>query len=297
MSDKLINKNFQVPDRLAQYSKNNEQYRSKLITDTSMLSDDDRSLVEMSMNKEWSNPKYKLKQFVGQAQITPFAKVRQWILEIKSREETIEQLEYEIAKWAVEIDRQKSNIENAPNDFDRRLAELELKNVEKNHVKSHRRLNDWYLERQQLIDLVNEFLTTDEAKLPDGTGRTYLDILNTDEEDIYEAEYWTNRLGKQAACDLLFYGRVSTGNMDAILQMDPRQQSDTLNLAITFASSLQKIQNEIQIDVDKRLGVSTAEFGSGLHLPTTTQKDIDRQGPMSIKAMKDGGEDLDVYNS
>ena len=88
---------------------------------------------------------------------------------------------------------------------------------------SKRRLQDWYLERQTLIDLYNEFMASDEAYLPDGSGRTYMDILNTKEEDVYEAEYWTNRLAKQAATDMLFYGRINGGNMDAIL-MSPEQQ-------------------------------------------------------------------------
>jgi hypothetical protein len=279
-------------DRLAQYQKGH-QWFSELITNTSMLSDEDRNVVKYSLNKEWANPKYKLRWFVGQAQVTPFSKLRQWMLEIKSKEETIEQLEYEIAKFEIETERTKRLAETTSDEFDRRLHELELRKNTINQTKSLRRLNDWYLERQQLVDLVNEFLATDEAKLPDGTGRTYMDILNTDEEDIYEREYWTNRLGKQAACDLLFYGRIGTGNMDAILSMDPGQQTETLGLAINYATQLQQVQNGIQKEVDENLGLANASFNhSSLSMPKTAE-DLTKQNLPTPEQ----GDDLDVYSS
>ena len=50
-----------------------------------MLTDREKDLVKISLNKEWTNPKFKLRWFVGQTQITPFAKFRQWLLEIKAK--------------------------------------------------------------------------------------------------------------------------------------------------------------------------------------------------------------------
>ena len=112
-------------------------------------------------------------------------------------------MEYEIAKLEVEYDRFKRLSDQANDDLDRRLYDVEKWNAERNVYMSKRRLQDWYLERQTLIDLYNEFMASDEAYLPDGSGRTYMDILNT-KEDVYEAEYWTNRLAKQAPTDMLF---------------------------------------------------------------------------------------------
>ena len=201
-------------DRLTQY--NSQRYLSDVQTDVSMLPEKDQAVIKTALNKEWTNPRYKLRWFVGQAQITPFAKMRQYLMEIKSKEESIENMEYEIAKLEVEYDRFKRLSDQANDDLDRRLYDVEKWNAERNVYMSKRRLQDWYLERQTLIDLYNEFMASDEAYLPDGSGRTYMDILNTAEEDVYEAEYWTNRLAKQAATDMLFYGRINGGNMDAI---------------------------------------------------------------------------------
>ena len=178
-------------DRLTQY--NSQRYNSEVQTDVSMLPEKDQAVIKTALNKEWTNPRYKLRWFVGQAQITPFAKMRQYLMEIKSKEESIENMEYEIAKLEVEYDRFKRLSDQANDDLDRRLYDVEKWNAERNVYMSKRRLQDWYLERQTLIDLYNEFMASDEAYLPDGSGRTYMDILNTAEEDVYEAEYLTKR--------------------------------------------------------------------------------------------------------
>lgn len=287
-----------MKDRIVQYSEKNASIASQIHSNTAELSQREISLIDVSINKEWSTPKYKLKYFVGQQQITPFAKLRQWLLEIKSREETIETLEYEIAKWDIEIARAEQQIEMATNEFDRELARLEHKKYTINHVKSKRRLNSWYLERQQLLDLITEFLDSDEGKLPDGTGRTYMDILNTDEEEVYEQEYWTNRLGKQAACDLLFYGRVNTGNMDAILSMDPVQQTETLGLALNYATRLQGIQNNLQLEINQQLGLPV-DYAAAMPLPKLNEESFGKIGAKAAEPVKSklDGDDLDVYSS
>ena len=92
-------------DRLTQY--NSQRYNSEVQTDVSMLPEKDQAVIKTALNKEWTNPRYKLRWFVGQAQITPFAKMRQYLMEIKSKEESIENMEYEIAKLEVEYDRFK----------------------------------------------------------------------------------------------------------------------------------------------------------------------------------------------
>lgn len=263
-----------MTDRLVQY--HSDKFKSEINSDVSMLTDKDKEILEYSMNKEWCNPKFKLRWFVGETQVTPFAKIRQWLLEIKSREESIENLEYEIAKWQIQIDRHNYLAKNATDEFDRREHELEAWNLTRNQIMTKRRLSNWYLERQQLIDLVNEFLASEEALLPDGSGRTYMDIMDTDEEDLYEAHYWTNRLAKQAATDLLFYGRVNSGNMDAILSMNPQQQTETLTLAMSYGTQLKQIQDNIQLEVDKSLSLEHRLENSSLPIPLKLETKDDK---------------------
>jgi hypothetical protein len=248
-----------------------------------MLSEKDKEIISVAMNKEWTNPKFKLRYFVGQMQITPFAKFRQWLLEIKGKEEAIENMEYEIAKWENEIAKLERDKDHCSDPLDKRTYEIEIWNTTRNLTTSKRRLQDWYLERQILIDLTNEFLESDESKLPDG--RSYMDILNTEAEDTLEAEYWTNRLSKQAACDMLFYGRINSGNMDAILSLPPAQQSEILALTINYSTELQKYQLDLQQKADQRLGMS---------VPTNNLVSPTDEKPTSLKT--ENQELLNVYN-
>lgn len=283
-----------MTDRIVQY--HSDRYNSEINSDVSMLTEDEKKLIKLSMNKEWTNPKFKLRWFVGQAQITPFAKFRQWLLEIKGKEESIENMEYELAKLELEKDRFIRIRDNSADDLDRRGAEIELWNNERMVYTTKRRLQDWYLERQHLVDLLVEFLASDEAKLKDGSGRTYMDIMNTEEEDTFEAEIWTNRLAKQAACDMMFYGRINSGNMDAILSMSPEQQADTLNLAINFGTQLQQYVNLLQNQVDKELGLKQPNADhKELLFPQHAENLLPEAGSIGEPPSKTG-DMLNVYN-
>ena len=278
-----------MTDRRSQYSENH-RFQSVIESDTTMMSDNEKDLITRAMNKEWTNPKYKMRYFVGQAQITPFSKFRQWLLEIKSKEESIENMEYEIAKYEIEVDRFARMADEAHDDLDRRLAEVEKWNATRNLTMSKRRLQDWYLERHQLLDLLKEFTESDEGKLPDGSGRTYWDIINTEAEDHYEAEYWTHRLAKQAATDMLFYGRIGTGNMDAILSMDPTQQAETLALTMNFSTHLQSYTQRLQSEAEENLKLKGEVDNKELLAPKEEKQKL--ESPTT-----DSKEDInDVYN-
>lgn len=278
-----------MADRRSQYS--DHKFLSKIESDVSMLNDKERDVITKALNKEWTNPKYKLKYFVGQAQITPYSKFRQWLLEIKAKEESIENMEYEMAKYEIEVDRFQRMADEAHDDLDRRLAEVERWNAERNLTMSKRRLQDWYLERQHLVDLLEEFSQSDEAILPDGSGRTYWDVLNTEEEDVYEAEYWTNRLAKQAATDMLFYGRIGTGNMDAILSMAPEQQAETFALTMNFSTQVQQYTMALQQQAEENLKLQGKLDNKDLLAPQEKQEKLESQ------TTQDSSKDInDVYN-
>lgn len=286
-----------MSDRIAQYKGQSDEHVSQILSDVSMLSEKEKEILDYSLNKEWCNPKFKMRWFVGETQITPFSKLRQWLLEVKSREEAIEKLEYDIDKWQIEIDRHEHHAKLAKDEFDRREHELEARELTRNQIMTRRRLINWYLERQQILDLINEFLESDEALLPDGSGRTYMDIMDTDEEDYYEAEYWTNRLAKQAATDLLFYGRVGTGNMDAILSMAPEQQTETLTLAMSYGTQLQKINQNIQLEVDKTLAIESQTDTAFLPTPLSLDLNNEKITINKDNSSDDGENILNVYNT
>jgi hypothetical protein len=53
------------------------------------LSEVDRNLLNVAEQISFSLPKYKADNFVGGAQITPYAKLKQWLIELRSREDIV----------------------------------------------------------------------------------------------------------------------------------------------------------------------------------------------------------------
>jgi hypothetical protein len=110
--------------------------------------------------------------------------------------------------------------------------------------KFQRNLKDAHIERQGFIDLIKDFLESDDAKLPDGGN--LIDVIGNKElEHKYEHEYWTVRMAKQAMLDMVSYGRIGTGNLDSILMMSPDQQKDVLSLASSYTVFIDKNINQL----------------------------------------------------
>ena len=183
----------------------------------------DAELVKFACEKCNATPYFKLKYFVGGAQLTPYATLKQWLMEVRAREESVRTLEYQLKKHALEIKLEKEKLEFAGSDIQKELIELEIEDKTKDHVRYERNVRDAYTEKDTLLRVIKEFLASEHALLPDGTN--LMDVFGNKElEEKLEAEYWTVRMAKQAALDVMFYGRVNEGNMDSITMMDPAQQ-------------------------------------------------------------------------
>ena len=57
-------------------------------------------------------------------------------------------------------------------------------------------------------------------------------------DPIEERRYWMVRMAKQAAMDIISYGRIGSGKLDSILLMDERDQLECLKGALEFAGKL-----------------------------------------------------------
>ena len=215
------------------------------LTNTNNLSDKDKELLQIVVKKEFGTPKFKIDHFVGNAQFTTYAKFRQFLIELRSREEMLEDMELLAEKYQTQADLEQEMKDNAKSDIQKKLHNIEIrKNIQdKNRVL--RRLDAAYRERQKYLDLINSMINSGEAILPDG--RTMLEIYgNEEEEEKLEKEYWTERLGRQAALDMISYGRIGAGNMEAILQLDSDHQYETMQYAISFSTQKQLEINAMQ---------------------------------------------------
>ena len=74
----------------------------------------DTDLIEFANNKvDGSVPKFKLKYFVGQSQITPFHHLKQLMLELRIRQDSFLHIEWEIKRKELEELVERENLANA----------------------------------------------------------------------------------------------------------------------------------------------------------------------------------------
>lgn len=208
------------------------------------LDGEDKKLLEIAEGLSFALPKYKADNFVGGAQITPFARLKQWLIELRTREDAAEHIEYLLRKKEIEIKLEEEKMEFVTEPLRKELVFLGIKDMHIDLRKYQRNLKDAYRERQIFIDLIKEFLNSDEGKMPNG--QSLMEVFNSQElEDHYEREYWSIRMAKQAMLDMISYGRVGTGNLDSILMMSPEQQQEVLSLASSYTVNVDKNITEL----------------------------------------------------
>jgi hypothetical protein len=74
-----------------------------------------------------------------------------------------------------------------------------------------------------------------------------------EEENKWEEHYWTVRLAKQAALDIVAYGRVGSGNMEAITQLPEDLRHQALALTHEVSLQLEALSNGFRQDVHEKL--------------------------------------------
>jgi hypothetical protein len=184
-------------------------------------------------------------------------------LEINSRESALERMIFDYKKNDLALRRAEHKI-TITEGFDREEAEIERdEELRKKKTMLHK-LKDLYNERQVFLDLIDEFNNSEEGRMKDGT--LIIDaIKDRNKEEELEREYWTLRLAKQSACDMIAYGRIGVGNMEAVSMLDAKQQEEVFQLAADYV-----VRNENRMR--KWLTVANDDVRKNLTASELTQK-------------------------
>jgi hypothetical protein len=208
--------------------------QNKVSTDVSTLTQNQILHIDFAINKVWTMPEFKAKHFVGSAQITPYAEIKQYYIELSSREDLVESLEYDAKKAQFEYELEVDRISQLTNEIEIKLQKLEVEKAERMVKKKLNHLSAAYDERNLYISLIEKFNNSPAGKLPDG--RILSVALKEDPELVekLEKDYWTLRLAKQTAMDMIAYGRAGVGNMDAVAMLGKEQQEEVMALACDY---------------------------------------------------------------
>jgi hypothetical protein len=221
-------------------------------TNTNDLTPRKKDLLDLAMKTEHGTPLFKIRHFVGDAQITRYAKFKQMLLEIRAREEIIEQTIVSVEKFKARAAEAKEQLEVETSPAKRHSLAWEVTSLVNDVAKTERRLAMAYKERGLFIEALDEMYRDGSAYLDNG-----MDLAEALQDDYIseqlEAEHWTYRLGKQAALDLIATGHIGTGNLEAISMMNEDQALSTLRLALTYSNGMQKALGIIEKDVINEL--------------------------------------------
>lgn len=201
-------------------------------TDKKNLTQKEIDLINYVQQREWGQTPFKAKHFVGNSQIHPYAIYRQFLMELRAREDIVRKFEYDLKTWEIELEIKKLECQQAEG-LDKKKKEFEIVKAEHDLIMHRQRIQDGYKERKQYLKLIKEFEESELNTLPDGR-KISENIHNEDFENEMEAEYWTLRLAKQVALDVIAYGRPTGGNLDAVTMCSNDQQNKILALAADF---------------------------------------------------------------
>jgi hypothetical protein len=295
---------YQEADMFARYSK--YKGNDELTTDTSNLSEEEKTLVKNALNQVFINPKFKMKHFTPMGQLTPYATLKQWLLELKTCEENLETFSSMIERLRLEIEILDLQIQRADDVLDQKHLQLEREKKRYDLNANKRRHASHYIERDHYIELINEYLEGPNGKTPDG--RSWLEVYGTPEEEQWEKHYWTVRLARQGAMDVVSYGRISAGNLEAINQLFPDQRNDCLALCHEMSLRMEAMNDNIRKEVHKQLMMTDEEYArinQGIQAPRDAnyvELDVSlRAHPLSedvdatVRPTNNNEELLDVY--
>ena len=195
---------------------------------------DDKELIEFANDSvDSSVPEFKLKYFVGHSQVTPYHRLKQMFLELRIRQDSYLHIQWEIERKNLEQLVEEEKLKNARNAIEKKYIEIDLLNVKKDLKRHEDALVSANKEKNRILKIIKEMLNDSTAVLPDGT--KLIDVFGNEElEEKLEKQHWITKLAKQASMEMLAYGKIGTGNMDAIAMMAPEDIAECLSLTSDY---------------------------------------------------------------
>ena len=176
--------------------------------------------------------------YVIHSQVTKDRQVKQCLLEIENRNHNLQKLDIEKRKHEVNYRKIKAQFEIEEDPDEKELLQIELDSMDLDFDVFLRRKLTQEKEIQTFFKwLIDEGFTPEELEKR----------LEYDPEE--ERKYWIARMGKQAAMDVVFQGRIGTGNLDSIAMMKEQDQQAILEIAMQYSAlynvSVKKIQQKL----------------------------------------------------
>ena len=208
-------------------SDTNEIHLSKSFVDEFALTKKDFDVLSASMRFDSGMTEYECEHFVADPQLTPWRKVRQALMELETRYHAYMENRNSLRKAEILRKRLNRDMPTLPDELDRELMQIDMEKNDYDIGIWKRKLRQSELELKYFLNVVDKYVD-DEHPLE------YYCQENHQEVRMY----WIARMGKQAAMDIISYGRIGSGNMTTIMDMPEEDQVETLGVAVKYSGMI-----------------------------------------------------------
>jgi|TARA_B100000073_G_scaffold146452_1_gene120537 hypothetical protein len=203
------------------------------------VNDLDWKLLEGALHMNSGMSEYQCQHFVADSQITPWRKTRQALLELETRYHAYVEIKHSLKKAKVQKKILLREYEEETDELQREILDIDISKNDYDITIWKRKYAQAQKEMQIFLDIVKQNIKNEDE----------IDYFTTFNENE-ERAYWVARLGKQAAMDIISYGRIGSGNMESISMMPEEDQVQTLKIAVRFSqmvgTGIDKVSKELQ---------------------------------------------------
>ena len=208
-------------------SDTNEIHLSKSFVDEFALTKKDFDVLSASMRFDSGMTEYECEHFVADPQLTPWRKVRQALMELETRYHAYMENRNSLRKAEILRKRLNRDMPLLPDELDRELMQIDMEKNDYDIGIWKRKLRQSELELKYFLNVVDKYVDDEHP----------LEYYCTEQPHEVRV-YWIARMGKQAAMDIISYGRIGSGNMTTIMDMPEEDQVETLGVAVKYSGMI-----------------------------------------------------------
>jgi hypothetical protein len=217
---------------------------------------DKKTILENAVKFSTGQTDYQNENFVMNSHVTKYRQVRQALLEIENRYHGIRKIKLDVRRDEIKIKALQRDLEKCEDELEAELIRIDIEDLESDNEIRKRKLHRQEQEIDVFVKRVQDSVENEE------------DIQRYfDQDPEEERKYWIARMGKQAAMDILSFGRISTGNLDSIAMLPEEEQLQILSIGFQYSNllggQLAKIEGKTREYTQQLLSDS-----SNLRLPT-----------------------------
>jgi len=184
-------------------------------------------ILENAVKFSTGQTDYQNENFVMNSHVTKYRQVRQALLEIENRYHGIRKIKLDVRRDEIKIKALQRDLEKCEDDLEAELIKIDIEDLLSDNEIRKRKL---YRQEQEIDVFVNR--VQQEVENEEDIQRYF------DQDPEEERKYWIARMGKQAAMDILSFGRISTGNLDSIAMLPEEEQLQILSIGFQYSNLL-----------------------------------------------------------